>query len=748
MIFERLGAFIYARRWLTLGACTAFLVAALLVLLHGGQLTGGRIEGIEAERTQQVVEQVLGHTMDTTVVVVLRAASMDPRNQDFQAAVKDALEPLRHDPRVSSVMTSDDAPPQLALDMVNPKAHAVFVLVTLAGSFKEALHAFAPVRGELHSPALTIECTGRLAYTHDLDQTLERDLLKAEILSLPLAVLVLLLVFRSLVAAILPVGVGALAVVGGIAFVILLSRHTDVADFTVNVCSLIGLGVAIDYSLFTVSRYREELRAGQGYEQALVRAMGHAGRVVCFSGLAVGTGLTGLLFFQHSYLFSMGVGGLAVVVLSVVFALTFLPALLAVLGPRIDAGQIRIGALGPGEGFWQRMALRVMDHPVRFLAPTVVLLLVMGGPFLHLRMSAADVRILDTTAEARRGYDSLVRDFPREAETRLVVAVQYPSSPVLTVPRVDDLYDFSRKVAALPHVLRVESLVDGDASGASGGGGGLDKEDYESILIEPAPMYEATVRAGEKLMVGERSLLLYVVVDQPPETQEAQSVVRALRALRHVGDGSLLVGGQTATDIDTTEFIVSRTPRVVGFIVVVTFVILFALLGSVVLPVKAVVMNALSVAGSFGALVWVFQEGHLGLAPPRPVEPTVPVLLFCVLFGLSMDYEVLMLSRMKEVFERTGDNATAVAEGLEKTAGLITSAAAIMVVVFGAFALAAVVVVRAVGFGMALAVALDATLVRVLLVPATMRLFGPANWWAPAWLLTVRKLVGFDRLEH
>jgi RND superfamily putative drug exporter len=256
------------------------------------------------------------------------------------------------------------------------------------------------------------------------------------------------------------------------------------------------------------------------------------------------------------------------------------------------------------------------------------------------------------------------------------------------------------------------------------------------------------VLAGEKLMVGERSLLLYVITDAAPETPEAQGVVHALRAIRRVGDGTLLVGGQTATDIDITAFIRSRTPRVVAFIVAMTFVILFALLGSVVLPVKAVLMNALSVAGSFGALVWVFQEGHLGLAAPRPVEPTVPVLLFCVLFGLSMDYEVLMLSRMKEVYERTGDNTTAVAIGLEKTAGLITSAAAIMVVVFGAFALAAVVVVRAVGFGMALAVALDATLVRVLLVPATMRLFGKLNWWAPAWLLRLRAGLGFDRLGH
>ena len=257
--------------------------------------------------------------------------------------------------------------------------------------------------------------------------------------------------------------------------------------------------------------------------------------------------------------------------------------------------------------------MRVMAHPVLFLVPTVAVLLTMGIPFLHLRMSAADVRILDARAEARRGYDTLVRDFPREAETRLVVAVEYPSSPVLTEKRIDDLYDFSRKVAKLSHVTRLESLVDGDTP--------LDKEDYESILIHPSPMTEATVRAGEKLMVLDRAMLLYVLIDSPPETPEAQGVVHALRAMGRVGDGTSLVGGQTANDIDTTAFIRSRTPRVVVFIIATTFAILFVLLGSVLLPVKAVLMNALSVAGSFGALVWIFQDGHLGLAPLAPSSP-------------------------------------------------------------------------------------------------------------------------------
>jgi RND superfamily putative drug exporter len=246
--------------------------------------------------------------------------------------------------------------------------------------------------------------------------------------------------------------------------------------------------------------------------------------------------------------------------------------------------------------------------------------------------------------------------------------------------------------------------------------------------------------------VGASTVILYAISDEPPESDEARDVVRAIRADRRVADGTLLVGGETANDVDATDFIKARVPKAVGLVVGATVLVVFLLLGSVLLPLKTVVMNFLSIAGSFGALVWIFQDGHLlGRADPRPVEPSLPILLFCVVFGLSMDYEVLMLSRMRESWERTGDDTRAVAEGLEKTAGLITSAATIMISVFGAFALARVVLIKAVGLGMALAVAVDATLVRVLLVPATMRLLGHLNWWSPHFLLRLRHMLGVGR---
>jgi RND superfamily putative drug exporter len=495
-----------------------------------------------------------------------------------------------------------------------------------------------------------------------------------------------------------------------------------------------GLGLAIDYSLFMVSRYREELARGLDYPAALARTMGTAGRTVLFSGLAVGTGLAGLFFFEGSYLWPMGLGGAIVVALAVIFAMTFLPALLAALGPRIHAGRLPLPQIGSGEGPWRRLALWVMRRPVLVLVPSLALLLAMGAPFLRLRLSAADVRVLTAEVEARRGYDLLRRDFPEQAAERAVVAVRFPTAPALTEARVDALYDLSKRVAAIPHVRRVESLVGGDPS--------MSKEDCEDTILYPTGPAKPLVEAAKRMTVSDHVVLLNAVLDAPPDSDEARGVIRALRADRRVGDGTLLVGGRVAMDTDATAYVLERAPRAVGFVVAATFVILFLLLGSVVLPLKAVAMNFVSIAGSFGALVWLFQDGHLFVREARPLEPSLPILLFCVLFGLSMDYEVLMLSRIKEARDRTGDEVLAVAEGLERSAGLITSAAAIMVTVFAAFALARVIVVQAVGVGMALAVLIDATLVRVLVVPAAMRLLGHLNWWAPRPLVALRRALG------
>lgn len=732
-MFGALASFIYKHRWGVLIGASLFLLAAVAMVLRGGKLTGGSFGDREAERTQKLVEQVLGFSNDTTFVVVFQSEELDPTQAPFQQAMAAALEPLERDPNVLAVVPPQKASVLFAEAMVDPETHAALALVSVKGEFKEALTRYPSIRKQLRSDELTITCTGKLPFMDDFDRVLAHDVIRAELVSLPLALLVLLLVFRTAVAAALPVGVGALAVVGGIAVVLGLSHAMDMAEYTVNVCSLIGLGVAIDYSLFMVTRYREELAAGHDYPRALSLALERAGRVVCFSGLVLVTGLSGLFFFKGSFLFAMGIGGTVVVLLAIVFALTFLPALLAVLGPRIHAWGLPLGRVGPSESFWHRASTWVMRRPIAVLIPTLALLAWISAPFLRLEMTEADVRVLEQDVEARKGFEILKRDFPEFGNNRVVMAVEFPTAPALNEERIGALYDFTQRVAGMPHVTEVQSIVSR---------GGVSKARFQRYLLDPPAAYKAQIESAKQATVGDRVVIVYALLDTPPEAHESYAVVRQLRSDPAVLDGRLYVGGPTASNLDATEFVRDKTPQAIGFVMSVTFVILFLLLGSVLLPLKAIVMNLVSVAGSFGALVWIFQEGHLGIAAPRPVEHALPVLLFCVLFGLSMDYEVLMLSRIKETWEKTGDNTLAVSEGLAKTAGLITSAAAIMIVVFAAFALARVVLIRAVGFSMALAVLIDATFVRLLLVPATMRLFGRWNWWAPGFALRLRARVG------
>ncbi len=701
-------------------------LAALLSILSGGRLTSGVFKNTESGRAQELVAEVTGHPTETTFVAIFQPAHAGQSADDVKAAMQEAATTLRADPQVAKVMTPEDAPTFLVSRMADGEGTTRVAYVTLAGTTAEALAAYPQVREKLALPSATVTATGFLPFTHDMNATLERDLERAELIALPLALLVLLLVFRTLVAAALPVAVGGLAVLGGIGLVFAVSRVTDVAIYSVNVCSLIGLGVSIDYSLFLVSRYREERDRGLPKDEAIVRAAATAGRTVAFSGFAVCTGLAGLLFFTGSYLFPMGLSGIAVVALAVLFALTVLPALLSLLGEAVFRGRIPIGgSTKRGGRFWKRLARGVMQRPVLVGLPTLVVLVAMGAPFLRIELAAADVRVLDHTVEARRGYELLKEKLPDQAKNRILIAVEFPTAPALTEDRIDALYDLSQRAKALPNVVAVDSVFAGD--------GTMEKERVRSFLLDP-PFYLASIsKEAQALSVGSQVVTLYAITDATSDSDAARSVVEALRANRQVADGKLVVGGETAHDIDATDFILSRAPHAIIFVVGATLVLLYLLLRSVLLPIKAVLMNFLSMKASFGALVWIFQEGHLGVTEPRPLEPTLPVLLFCVLFGLSMDYEVLLLSRIREAYRHTKDTTEAVGEGLQRTASLITSAAAIMVAVFIAFAFADVVMIQAVGVGMALAVALDATLVRSLLVPATMRLLGDLNWWAPSW---------------
>jgi putative drug exporter of the RND superfamily len=558
---------------------------------------------------------------------------------------------------------------------------------------------------------------------------------------LPLALLMLLFVFGSVVAAGLPIGVGVLAVTGGFVGTLLLARLMDVSIYATNIVTMIGLGVAIDYSLFVVSRFREEV-GRHPVPDALARTMATAGRAILFSGLTVAIGFMGFLFFDVADLNSIGFAGSIVVAFSVLYGLTFLPALLAILGTRVDF--LRLPFVHPertatGRGLWRRLATAVMAHPWRTLLPAVALLLVLGSPFLNIQLGLSGADTLSRDSESRRGEELLDRQFPDTSAYPMVVVIDYPQGSPLTKERVGETYDLSRWLEDRPGVKKVDGIVNLDPR--------FSRDQYQELLSGPREDLPPQVRKALKRTTGDHVTVLTAYTSVGYNSDEAYDLVREVRERHPDVGGEVLVGGWAAFDLDLTDSVYEAAPPAIVFVVLATYVVLFLLLGSVLLPIKAVVMNFLSISASYGALVWVFQEGHLsGLLnfTPGPINTTTPIIMFCILFGLSMDYEVMLLSRIKEEYGRTGDNRSSVALGIERTGRLITGAALIMATVFFSFGLAEAVVIKAIGLGMGIAVLVDATVVRALLVPATMRLMGRWNWWAPKPLARLHRRLGLS----
>ena len=734
-IFARLGRFCVRRRWPIVGVWLAvFAVGAVVAPSVVGKLRAGGfiLDDLESARAKALLQAQL-NVPPSALVVVLHSDAAVAGSREFETAAALAVRDIAQAPFVVGVFSHTLAPRQVSVD--GRTAYDVVLLSSPPDDSPAALPGIAARLG--HPPGLDVQLAGGPAFYGDVQAVSESDLRRSELISLPLAAIALLIVFGSFVAAAVPLIVGGAAVVVALAAISVVAGLTPMSIFVLNLATLLGLGLGVDYSLLMTSRFREELAARPVGDPARVASaveatVTTAGRAVFFSGLTVLLGLLGLVLFEFMILRSVGIAGAIVVFLAAISALTLLPALLAIVGPRIDALAIR--RTTPSDdpnGPWARLARRVMAHPVAVLVPTLALLVVLGSPFLHVRFNAPDSTILPASVPSRAAFDRLAAAFGEGEFAPLSLAIR-TTGPATSPSNVAALYDYSRRIAADPRVTRVGGLVDVDPR--------LRLAQYQLLYADPNGPRDRFVATALAATTKDDLTAFTVVTPYGPNRDEGRALVRDLRA----GSGPLavppgmtvLVGGGAADVTDVVARVAADFPRTALFIVVTTYLVLFLLLRSVVLPAKALVMNTLSIVASFGALVWIFQDGNLsrllGFQPLGFVETTQPVILFCVLFGLSMDYEVFLLTRMKEVWDRTGDNQEAVARGLERSGRIVTSAALIVVVVAGSFAFADIVLIKALGIGMALAVALDATVVRALLVPATMRLLGRWNWWLPA----------------
>jgi RND superfamily putative drug exporter len=710
-MFEALGRVMYRRRrWVLALATAAVAFAAVWGTGVFGSLSGGGFEDPDSESTRagEVAAAALGRE-GSDVLVVYRSDELTVDDPAFQSAVTGSLEALPDGVIEAATTFWATGAPQL----VSADRHATYAVLTLPEGGDDARQAgLAQIEDELVAPGLETQVGGWVAINRDINDKVSADIARAEMISLPILGVLLVIIFGSLAAASLPLAIGGVAILGAFTALRGFSYVMDVSIFAVNAITIIGLGLAIDYGLFMVSRFREELRRQGGHgrdgvEDALARTMATAGRTVAVSGVTVAISLAGLLIFPQVFLRSMGAGGMSAVLIAMLAALTVLPALLAVMGRKVDALSVRPwlrrvfrrpppladGAAGDKPGAWYRIAHAVMRRPLVITLSVTALLIALLLPFFGVQFGGVDERVLPAGTESRVVGETIKSDFPPST-----------SGPIQVIVTLPDAVDSPAGGAALQEYVADVAAVPG---------------------VEGATV---TGAAGDTARVS-------VAYDGDPIGTEARDLVGEIRQVPVPDGGEALVGGQTAALTDLLDSLGDLLPWMALFVVATTFVLLFLAFGSIVLPVKALVMNVLSIGASFGALVWIFQEGHLAglldFTPTGFIEATQPILILAIIFGLSMDYEVFLMSRIREQYDLTGDNTQAVATGLQRTGGIITSAALLLIIVIGAFSLSGITFIKMIGVAMLIAIVVDATIVRILLVPATMRLLGRWNWYAP-----------------
>ncbi|MFC3572612.1 MMPL family transporter [Streptomyces yaanensis] len=694
-MFERWGRTMVGRRWWVIGLAAAFLAFGGIwgTRVFGSLTTGGFDDPAgQSSRAAARAEATLGRT-GNDAVVLYTSPSTTVDAPAFRRAVTQTLRALPHDVVTRTVTYWSAGSPAL----VSHDRHATYAVLTLAGDDEARRgEALDEIEDELAAPGLRTQVGGATTVDRDIRERVAADIAFAETISIPVLLVLLVVVFGSVAAASLPLAIGALAILGAFTALRGMTYLTDVSVFSVNVVTILGLGLAIDYGLFMVGRFREEIARGLGVEDAVARTMATAGRTVAVSGVTVAVSLAGLLIFPMTFLRSMGLGGLSAVLVAMVAALTVLPALLAVLGPRVEALSVQRLLRRPppalpqdevAHGFWYRLAHSIMRRPVIYAAGVLTVMLLAAAPFLRVEFGGIDPRVLPPGTESRVVSETVDRDFVRNG--------QVPIEAIVT----------SSDRAGLERYVDAVQTVDG-VSGA-----------------------EVTGRSGDVARVT-------IMYQGDPISPRARDLVSRIRAVPAPPGGEALVGGQTAQLADQLDAVGDLLPWMALIIGGAGFVLLFLAFGSVVLPIKAIVMNILSLGASFGALVLIFQDGHLSglldFTSTGTLEATQPILVLAVVFGLSMDYEVFLMSRIREEYDRTGDNTAAVAVGLQRSGRVITSAALLILVVIGLFSISGITFIKLIGVAMLIAVLVDATIVRALLVPATMRLLGNANWWAPA----------------
>lgn len=730
-IFYKLGTLIHSLRWFLIGLWVVLVMACIPFLPHitsPFKTTGFASEQSESAINERYINKKLGYSNNNTVLVLYSSPTLLATHPQFLNKIKKSLSGLEDFPIKHEILLPSSSNKQISKD--KHTAYAVIILKTNESLTDTSL---AQLESLIKQPTnMTMNLGGEPIFVENVNKQTEVDLYKADMVGGPVAIVTLIVVFGSIVAGLLPILLG-----GGSALMILTSLYFlghvfPLSIFTLNIALLLGLCLSLDYALFVISRFRDELAHKKNVKEAIAIAQATAGKAVFFSGIAVFISLSALLLFPINILFSVAVGGMAAVFFAVLNAVIVLPAILAVLNHKINVWSIHFSKKSKrqhGHG-WRVLARTVVGRPLIFFVTTLCFLLMLGYPVLTTKLGLSDFRIFPEKSQSRLFFDKYSESFNESDLTPILIGVRTGSHSILSQKNLSALYDFTQELKRNPSIGEINSIVTTSPA--------LSKKQYYALYKMDSKLLDPKINQLLETTTRQNFTLITLVSKYPVNSKETKTLMDNLSKIKSYQGLEIGLTGTPVDNWDVLNIISERLHWAILWIMVFTYLILLILLRSIFLPLKAILMNLLSLSACYGALVFVFQDGHfhqwLNFQPQGMLDISLLVIIFCAVFGFSMDYEVFLLTRIKESYHSTHDNDKSIIFGIEKSSRIITSAALIVIFICGSFLVADVLMVKAFGLGIAVAIFVDAFLIRTILVPATMSLIKSWNWYLPKWL--------------
>lgn len=723
--FYRLGKAIYRFRW---GVCLAWLliffccVPLLSHIMSPFKATNFYDPNSESYAARNILNNDLGFDYKNLIIMYTSKKTL---TKPLLEEINKSLTPLKNASIKHEINTPDINPKQISDDKKN--AYAVILFKSKQDITPEKLNKFI---AEIKQPQnLKMRIGGEPIFSENTKKQTQIDLFKTEYIATPAAIITMLLVFGSVVAAFIPIFLGGFCAVIILTILFMAAHITPLSAYTVNIALLLGLCLSLDYCLFIISRFREELKTNP-VNEAVAITQHTAGKAVFFSGLSVFISLSALLFFNISDLFSVSIGGLAAVSVAVAISIIFLPALLGILGQRVNYLAIYKDNPERGNKFWRWLVRIVVKYRYFFIAFIVALLLLLSYPFLHVKIGISDYRILPNNWESRQVFDIFKKSFGENQLAPNYVIIKNPRGDILTKKNIGIIYDFSQKIKKDSRVESINSIVDTSSA--------LSKQQYQALYTQSPSRLSPELDKFLEITTSDDVTVLSIISKHDSNSEETKELIQKIRDTKLKNNLTVQVTGTAANTIDVLKSISKKMLLAFIWIIACTYIILLILLRSVVLPLKATIMTLLSLSASYGILVYVIQDGHfhqyLNFAPQDMIDINLIIIIFCALYGFSMDYEVFLLSRIKEEYDKTQNNFKSISYGIEHSSKIITSAAIIVIMICLSFMTADILLVKAFGLGIAVAIFVDAFLIRTLLVPSIMAILGKWNWYLPKWL--------------